>query len=247
MPPTDRARRQVEASIRVKAQAIFPAGIDAINRMVDAFPVEQQEQIRAQLSTALLAVISQALLPKAEGETGPEVAFAGRIVRYNLKGKLAFVHLKDHAVRLSATEQRIAQKVAPRLAAAGARVHAHAFLPLPGTPWAGAAPSRVDPASRLLLDRPLRALGDVIEDFTVQGRHGGGRAHHDQHLVLARADRDLLQRAGRQDIALLELLAGAAGQCGRHQRSRSDGVGNRRASSSPPTRTGAPTTGRRRT
>jgi twitching motility protein PilT len=38
-----------------------------INRIVDAFPVEQQEQIRAQLSTALLAVISQALLPKAEG------------------------------------------------------------------------------------------------------------------------------------------------------------------------------------
>jgi twitching motility protein PilT len=38
-----------------------------INRIVDAFPVEQQEQIRAQLSTALLAVISQALLPRAEG------------------------------------------------------------------------------------------------------------------------------------------------------------------------------------
>ncbi|MBI2899129.1 MAG: Flp pilus assembly complex ATPase component TadA, partial [Planctomycetes bacterium] len=38
-----------------------------INRIVDAFPVEQQEQIRAQLSTALLAVVSQALLPKAEG------------------------------------------------------------------------------------------------------------------------------------------------------------------------------------
>jgi twitching motility protein PilT len=38
-----------------------------INRIVDAFPVEQQEQIRAQLSTALLAVVSQALLPKADG------------------------------------------------------------------------------------------------------------------------------------------------------------------------------------
>src|SRR5262245_416674 len=36
-----------------------------INRIVDAFPVEQQEQIRAQLSTALLAVISQVLMPKA--------------------------------------------------------------------------------------------------------------------------------------------------------------------------------------
>ena len=38
-----------------------------INRIVDAFPVEQQEQIRAQLSTALLAVVSQALMPKADG------------------------------------------------------------------------------------------------------------------------------------------------------------------------------------
>ena len=38
-----------------------------INRIVDAFPVDQQEQIRAQLSTALLSVISQALLPRADG------------------------------------------------------------------------------------------------------------------------------------------------------------------------------------
>jgi twitching motility protein PilT len=45
-----------------------------VNRLVDAFPVEQQEQIRAQLSTALLAVISQALLPKAEG-SGVVAAF----------------------------------------------------------------------------------------------------------------------------------------------------------------------------
>jgi twitching motility protein PilT len=45
-----------------------------INRMVDAFPVDQQEQIRAQLSTALLAVVSQALLPKAEG-SGVVAAF----------------------------------------------------------------------------------------------------------------------------------------------------------------------------
>src|SRR2546423_11103832 len=50
-----------------------------INRMVDAFPVEQQEQIRAQLSTALLAVISQALLPKAEG-AGVVAAFEIMII-----------------------------------------------------------------------------------------------------------------------------------------------------------------------
>jgi twitching motility protein PilT len=35
-----------------------------INRIIDAFPVAQQEQIRVQLSTTLIAVLSQVLLPK---------------------------------------------------------------------------------------------------------------------------------------------------------------------------------------
>ncbi len=35
-----------------------------INRIVDAFPVSQQEQIRVQLSTNLIATLSQALLPR---------------------------------------------------------------------------------------------------------------------------------------------------------------------------------------
>ena len=37
-----------------------------INRIIDAFPHEQQEQIRVQLSTNLIAVLSQALCPKKE-------------------------------------------------------------------------------------------------------------------------------------------------------------------------------------
>jgi len=37
-----------------------------INRIIDAFPQEQQEQIRAQLSTSVVAVISQMLLPRAD-------------------------------------------------------------------------------------------------------------------------------------------------------------------------------------
>ncbi|EKD27889.1 MAG: hypothetical protein ACD_79C00507G0003 [uncultured bacterium] len=36
-----------------------------VDRIIDAFPPTQQEQIRAQLSTSMLAVISQLLLPKA--------------------------------------------------------------------------------------------------------------------------------------------------------------------------------------
>jgi twitching motility protein PilT len=37
-----------------------------INRIIDAFPTEQQEQIRVQLSGTLLAVLSQALLPRID-------------------------------------------------------------------------------------------------------------------------------------------------------------------------------------
>src|SRR5947207_3449921 len=35
-----------------------------INRIIDVFPKEQQDQIRTQLSTALIGVLSQGLLPK---------------------------------------------------------------------------------------------------------------------------------------------------------------------------------------
>src|SRR5205807_2392650 len=39
-----------------------------INRVIDVFPKEQQDQIRTQLSTALIGVLSQTLLPrKPEG------------------------------------------------------------------------------------------------------------------------------------------------------------------------------------
>ncbi|MEQ9453106.1 MAG: type IV pilus twitching motility protein PilT [Phycisphaeraceae bacterium] len=37
-----------------------------INRIIDAFPVSQQAQIRVQLSTALMAVVSQQLLPRID-------------------------------------------------------------------------------------------------------------------------------------------------------------------------------------
>jgi twitching motility protein PilT len=49
---------------------------ETIHRVVDAYPPQQQEQIRTQLSTALLAVISQTLLPLAEGK--------GRIAAFEL-------------------------------------------------------------------------------------------------------------------------------------------------------------------
>ncbi len=39
-----------------------------INRIIDAFPVSQQEQIRVQLSTNMIAVLSQCLCPKKTGK-----------------------------------------------------------------------------------------------------------------------------------------------------------------------------------
>ena len=38
-----------------------------IDRMIDSFPADQQEQIRAQLSVSLIAVVSQVLMPRASG------------------------------------------------------------------------------------------------------------------------------------------------------------------------------------
>lgn len=45
-----------------------------INRIIDAFPVDQQEQIRVQMSTNLIAVLSQALCPLKSGK--------GRVAAY---------------------------------------------------------------------------------------------------------------------------------------------------------------------
>ena len=42
---------------------------DTINRIIDVFPAEQQKQITAQISSSLLGVISQRLLPTASGLT----------------------------------------------------------------------------------------------------------------------------------------------------------------------------------
>ena len=46
-----------------------------VNRIIDVFPTNQQEQIRTQLSTSVIAILSQALLPKIGG---------GRIAAYEM-------------------------------------------------------------------------------------------------------------------------------------------------------------------
>ncbi len=66
-----------------------------VNRMIDAFPANQQEQIRAQLSVSLIAVVSQVLLPRADGK-GRIAAFEvmittpaiGNLIRKNETNKI---------------------------------------------------------------------------------------------------------------------------------------------------------------
>ncbi len=43
------------------------SAVQTINRVIDVFPPHQQEQVRAQLSLVLQGVISQQLLPRADG------------------------------------------------------------------------------------------------------------------------------------------------------------------------------------
>src|SRR6266404_7331169 len=76
-------------------------------------------------------------------------------------------------------------------------------------------------------DRALGALRDVIENLAVEGCDRGWRSHHDQHLILARTDRNLLESARRQDVALLELLAGDA--AAQHRAHQGDGGGGTHA------------------
>jgi radical SAM superfamily enzyme YgiQ (UPF0313 family) len=53
------------------------------------------------------------------------------------------------------------------LAAMGAVLHTHTFMPLPGTPLEGAPPGRVDPALHPILDR-LASQGHQIGQWRKQ-------------------------------------------------------------------------------
>ena len=62
----------------------------AIDRLIDAFPVDQQGQMIAQLSNALRAVISQRLLPHASGEKrvlATEVMVMNYAIRNCIRGR----------------------------------------------------------------------------------------------------------------------------------------------------------------
>ncbi|OGH11248.1 MAG: type IV pili twitching motility protein PilT [Candidatus Levybacteria bacterium RIFCSPHIGHO2_01_FULL_36_15] len=73
----------------------------SIDRMIDAFPEHQQNQIRAQLSSTIEGIISQRLLPKIDGGriVATEVLIGTNAVRSNIReGK---THLIDSVIETS--------------------------------------------------------------------------------------------------------------------------------------------------
>jgi twitching motility protein PilT len=60
------AIRAAETGHLVFATLHTTGAAGTINRIIDAFPVDQQEQIRVQLSVTLLAILSQALMPRVD-------------------------------------------------------------------------------------------------------------------------------------------------------------------------------------
>ena len=69
-----------------------------IDRVIDAFPAVQQQQVRAQLSLVLEAVVSQQLVPTKKGELVPvfEVMHVTRAIRNMIReGK---IHQIDNVI-----------------------------------------------------------------------------------------------------------------------------------------------------
>ncbi len=70
---------------------------ESIHRIIDSFPGEQQNQIRAQLASSLLGIISQRLIPRKDGGLVPacEIMFStpatANIIRENRVHELDFV------------------------------------------------------------------------------------------------------------------------------------------------------------
>lgn len=87
----------------------------------------------------------------ARGHGVREVERAVRLCR-----EAGFGVAVDFVVGLPGEEEadlEATRRLMARLAEEGARIHAHAFLPLPGTPWRDAPPGRIDGATRALLQR----------------------------------------------------------------------------------------------
>ena len=85
---------------------------------------------------------------------GHSVEDTYRAVRYTLDaGLCANVDFIFGMPGETEEDQALTRRVIEDLAAMGARIHSHAFMPLAGTPWADSPPGDVDPETRDLLER----------------------------------------------------------------------------------------------
>lgn len=63
-----------ETGVLVFATVHTNTAVQTIDRIIDVFPIEQQEQVRLQLAVNLQAIVSQTIIPRADGQ-GRVVAF----------------------------------------------------------------------------------------------------------------------------------------------------------------------------
>ncbi len=90
-----------------------------VDRIIDAFPANQQEQVRAQLSVSILAVVSQVLLPRADGR-GRVAAFEvmlrssaiSNLIRKNETNKIRSTIQTSRRAGMQTLEDSLAELVA---------------------------------------------------------------------------------------------------------------------------------------
>ena len=77
---------------------------NSIDRIVDVFPANAQQQIRVQLSSVLQAVVSQQLLPTTDGKLTPafEIMFLNNAIRNMIRENK--IHQIDNVISMSMSE-----------------------------------------------------------------------------------------------------------------------------------------------
>lgn len=118
--------------------------VAALERLIDIFPAEKQQQIRIQLSNVLRGVLAQQLLPKADG-TGRVAAYEVLIAKEEIKemiqkgkmhqirsvimnGKKDGMQLMDDAIYDMYMKSQISRQMAIRFAEDGAGMQQKIFL-----------------------------------------------------------------------------------------------------------------------
>ena len=147
----------------------------ALDRVVDVFPTDRQEQIRVQLASTLLGVLAQRLVPKTDGGmvAAFEVMFANHAVRNLVReGKTAQIRnviTTSQREGMQTLEMDLTRLVAERTcthedAAARAVVPKDVKAPL-GAPATGGSASATAPAPSAREPTPAQADGPAT------GRH----------------------------------------------------------------------------